>query len=108
VCLLVSHAQPDSPAAARLEALAATRDGFELANTDLELRREGDVLGAAQSGARSSLRLLRVTRDVEILTKARTEAERVVAAGPALAEFEDLRLAIDAITPSREEYLERT
>lgn len=108
VCLLVSHAPQDSDAAARLEALASTRDGFELANTDLELRREGDVLGAAQSGARSSLRLLRVTRDVEILVKARDEAERVVSTGPALAEFGDLRHAIDALTPSREQYLERT
>ncbi len=108
VCLLVSHAPPDSDAATRLEALAATRDGFELANTDLELRREGDVLGAAQSGARSSLRLLRVTRDVEILVKARDEAERVVATGPALAEFPHLREAIEDLTPSREQYLERT
>ena len=107
-CLLVSHAPPDSPAATRLEALARTRDGFELAEVDLELRREGDVLGAAQSGARSSLRLLRVTRDVEILTKARTEAERVVAAGAALAEFEDLRHAIAELAPEHEEYLERT
>ena len=107
-CLLVSHAEPDSPAAARLEALARTRDGFELAETDLELRREGDVLGAAQSGARSSLRLLRVTRDVEILAKARDEAERVVAAGAALAEFPDLRRAIAALSPEHELYLERT
>jgi len=108
VCLLVSHAPAESTAAERLEALAATRDGFELANTDLELRREGDVLGAAQSGARSSLRLLRVTRDVEILVKAREEADRVVGAGAALAEFPALRLAIEQISPDREEYLERT
>ncbi|MDQ2624481.1 MAG: ATP-dependent DNA helicase RecG, partial [Actinomycetota bacterium] len=78
------------------------------ANTDLELRREGDVLGAAQSGAKSSLRLLRVTRDVEILVKAREEAERVVATGAALAEFPALRRAIEEISPDREEYLERT
>jgi len=107
-CLLVSHAPPDTPAAARLEALARTRDGFELAEVDLELRREGDVLGAAQSGARSSLRLLRVTRDVEILTKAREEAERVVAAGAALAEFPDLRRAVAELSPEHEQYLERT
>lgn len=108
LCLLVSHAPPDTSASTRLEALARTRDGFELAETDLELRREGDVLGAAQSGSRSSLRLLRVTRDVEILTKARDEAERVVAAGAALAEFPDLRLAIAALSPEHEQFLERT
>ena len=108
VCLLVSHAPPDSTASERLEALAATRDGFELASTDLELRREGDVLGSAQSGARSSLRLLRVTRDVEILEKAREEAERIVSSDAELEGLPALRRAIEAISPDREEFLGRT
>ena len=59
VCLLVTQAPPGTPARARVEAVAATGDGFALAETDLELRGEGDVLGPLQSGARSSLRLLR-------------------------------------------------
>ncbi|PKQ16511.1 MAG: ATP-dependent DNA helicase RecG, partial [Actinobacteria bacterium HGW-Actinobacteria-8] len=63
LCLLVSHAQEGSVSLERLTAVASTSDGFALAEKDLELRREGDVLGAAQSGGRNSLRLLRVLRD---------------------------------------------
>jgi ATP-dependent DNA helicase RecG len=71
LCLLVSRAQPGTPALARLEAVAATLDGFELSRIDLEQRREGDVLGQAQSGTRSHLRLLRVLRDEEMIVRAR-------------------------------------
>ncbi len=71
ICLLVTNAQPDSPAAERLRAVASTRDGFELATVDLAQRREGNVLGAAQSGATSNLRLLRVLDDAEIIEQAR-------------------------------------
>jgi ATP-dependent DNA helicase RecG len=82
VCLLLSAADADSPARERLEAVAATRDGFALAEVDLEQRREGDVLGSSQSGLRSSLRLLRVVTDAELITTTRTLADRWVAADP--------------------------
>jgi ATP-dependent DNA helicase RecG len=84
VCLLVTTAPAGEPARARLEAVAATRDGFELAELDLEQRREGDVLGAAQAGSRSSLRLLRVTEHAEVISQARELAAECVARDPGL------------------------
>ncbi|ERK71399.1 putative ATP-dependent DNA helicase RecG, partial [Leifsonia aquatica ATCC 14665] len=74
LCLLVTAAEEGSLARERVEAVAATLDGFELANVDLELRREGDVLGSRQSGGRSSLRLLRVASDGELIGEARVAA----------------------------------
>lgn len=83
LCLLVANLSADLvDARARLQAVAASRDGFELAETDLQIRREGNVLGAAQSGARSALRLLRVTDDIDVIEQARSLAEDVVAADP--------------------------
>ncbi len=79
VCLLVTSAGPDSPAAVRLAAVAETRDGFELAELDLQQRREGDVLGAQQAGGRSTLRLLRVLADAGLIVEARHVAEELVA-----------------------------
>nr|BFF11723.1 ATP-dependent DNA helicase RecG [Microbacterium flavescens] len=84
LCLLVTEAGAGSPARERVDAVAATLDGFELAEVDLELRGEGDVLGDAQSGARSSLRLLRVVKDADIIAEARVAAEAVLADDPAL------------------------
>ncbi|WP_159809694.1 ATP-dependent DNA helicase RecG [Cellulomonas citrea] len=108
LCLLVSAAPEGSDAAERLAALAATRDGFELAQRDLELRREGDVLGAAQSGVASSLRLLRVTRDGAVIERARTAARRLVAQDPELAGHPALRAAIESLlVGDREEYLDK-
>ncbi|WP_418276440.1 ATP-dependent DNA helicase RecG [Isoptericola jiangsuensis] len=108
LCLLVSTAQPGSPAAARVEALAATTDGFELATLDLELRSEGDVLGAAQSGRASSLRLLRVVKDADLIAEARTEATGVVDADPSLEGHPRLADAIAAqLDAAQEEFLER-
>ncbi|MFT4081036.1 MAG: ATP-dependent DNA helicase RecG [Nocardioides sp.] len=78
VCLLVSAAESGTPARVRLEAVAATGDGFELARVDLEQRREGDVLGASQSGFRSSLENLRVLRDERTITEARAAAEELL------------------------------
>jgi ATP-dependent DNA helicase RecG len=86
ICLLISRAPEDSLARARLDAVAATRDGFALAEIDLEQRREGNVLGAEQSGERSSLRLLRVLADAELIASARSLAERCVAADPELSD----------------------
>lgn len=90
LCLLVTHAEEGSLARQRVDAVAATLDGFELANVDLELRREGDVLGSRQSGGRSSLKLLRVVSDGELISEARVAAAETLddgglSAHPALA-----------------------
>ncbi|MFX4271136.1 ATP-dependent DNA helicase RecG [Propionibacteriaceae bacterium Y1685] len=82
VCLLLTGVDPDSDARARLDAVAATRDGFALADVDLEQRREGDVLGSSQSGGRSGLRLLRVLRDAEQIAIAREVAAEAVRRDP--------------------------
>ena len=88
--------------------MAATSDGFELARVDLEQRREGDVLGAAQSGGRTSLRLLRAIRDEDLIAEARVEATHVVDVDPDLELLPGLRLALDQLLdPDREAYLDR-
>ncbi|AWZ08494.1 MULTISPECIES: ATP-dependent DNA helicase RecG [unclassified Streptomyces] len=108
LCLLVSEMHEASPARARLAAVAATLDGFELSRIDLEQRREGDVLGQAQSGVRSSLRMLAVIEDEEVITQAREEATRVVAEDPELADLPGLRTALEALLDTeREQYLEK-
>ncbi|MFI8002715.1 ATP-dependent DNA helicase RecG [Streptomyces sp. NPDC086010] len=108
LCLLVSEAHEASPARARLSAVAATLDGFELSRIDLEQRREGDVLGQAQSGVRSSLRVLSVIDDEEVIAAAREEAVRVVADDPDLDRLPELRIALDALLDKdREEYLDK-
>jgi ATP-dependent DNA helicase RecG len=95
LCLLLTAAEDDSIALQRIEAVAAESDGFKLSEIDLELRREGDVLGASQSGGRSSLRLLRVIQDSELIQKVRIELEELFEADPLLANHPTLRLAID-------------
>jgi ATP-dependent DNA helicase RecG len=82
VCLLITAVASGEPARTRLEAVAATRDGFELAELDLEQRREGDVLGAVQAGSRSSLRLLRVLEHGEVIAQARELAIECVSRDP--------------------------
>lgn len=94
LCLLVTEAPEGSPARSRVEAVAATTDGFALAEVDLELRGEGDVLGDAQSGARSSLRLLRVVADADLIAIARAAAERVLEDDPALLRHPGLAAAL--------------
>jgi ATP-dependent DNA helicase RecG len=108
LCLLVTEMPEASAARQRLNAVAATLDGFELSRIDLEQRREGDVLGQAQSGARSSLRVLAVIEDEEVIAEAREEAARVVAADPELTSLPGLRTALDALLDEeREGYLEK-
>ncbi|WP_066949473.1 ATP-dependent DNA helicase RecG [Streptomyces lushanensis] len=108
LCLLVTDMPEASPARARLGAVAATLDGFELSRIDLEQRREGDVLGQAQSGARSSLRMLAVIEDEEVIAAAREEAVAVVARDPELAGSPELRTALDALLDTeRERYLDK-
>jgi ATP-dependent DNA helicase RecG len=108
VCLLVSEAPPGTTARERLDAVASTTDGFELARRDLELRREGDVLGASQSGRRSGLRLLSLLRDEETISEARDHAQRLVEDDPALAGSPGLAAMVAAIVDDeRAEYLEK-
>ncbi|MFG2559463.1 ATP-dependent DNA helicase RecG [Streptomyces sp. NPDC048496] len=108
LCLLVSEAHEASPARARLSAVAATLDGFELSRIDLEQRREGDVLGQAQSGVRTSLRMLSVIDDEEVIAAAREEAVTIVAADPELVRLPELRTALAALLDKeREEYLDK-
>ncbi|MBM3717325.1 MAG: ATP-dependent DNA helicase RecG, partial [Actinobacteria bacterium] len=95
LCLLVTEASPGSSSRARVDAVARTLDGFELAEVDLELRGEGDVLGDRQSGARSSLRMLRVVTDAALITEARAEAERVLDDDPALQRHAGLAAALE-------------
>ena len=94
LCLLVTEANVGTPARARVEAVAATLDGFELAEVDLELRGEGDVLGDAQSGVRSSLRLLRVMKDQDVIELARDVAEKILAEDPMLTKHPGLAEAL--------------
>ncbi|GHI94709.1 ATP-dependent DNA helicase RecG [Streptomyces olivaceus] len=108
LCLLVTEMPEASAARQRLNAVAGTLDGFELSRIDLEQRREGDVLGQAQSGARTSLRVLAVIEDEEIIAEARQEAAAVVAADPELTGLPALRTALDALLDDeREQYLEK-
>ncbi|GGQ87170.1 ATP-dependent DNA helicase RecG [Streptomyces flaveolus] len=108
LCLLVTEMPEASAARQRLNAVAGTLDGFELSRIDLEQRREGDVLGQAQSGARTSLRVLAVIEDEEIIAEAREEAAAVVAADPELTSLPGLRTALDALLDEeREQYLEK-
>ena len=94
ICLFVTSAEAETLARERVEAVASTLDGFELANIDLELRQEGDVLGSGQSGGRSSLRLLRVAKDGELIADARELAMSVLVDDPQLENHEALRAAI--------------
>jgi ATP-dependent DNA helicase RecG len=108
LCLLVSEAAEGGSARARLDAVAATLDGFELSRVDLEQRREGDVLGQAQSGTRSSLRMLAVIEDEDVIAAAREEAVRLVAADPGLEAHPALRAALGSLLDAeRAEYLDK-
>jgi ATP-dependent DNA helicase RecG len=108
LCLLVSEAPEESPARERLDAVASTTDGFVLSRIDLTQRREGDVLGTAQAGRRSSLRLLRLLEDEELIGQAREEAVALVTADPALASWPGLATAVQALVDhERAAFLEK-
>jgi len=107
VCLLVTDAPPDTQARDRLDAVASTLDGFQLARLDLEQRREGQVLGAAQSG-RSSFRLLSLLRDEQLIVAAREEANAVVEADPELGRHPELQAAVaELIDAEQADFLEK-
>ena len=108
VCLLVTEAVEGTPARERLEAVASTTDGFKLSEIDLEQRREGDVLGASQSGKHSHLRLLSLLRDAKLITDARAEASALVGDDPDLSKYPALAASVAALVDEeRAEYLEK-
>jgi ATP-dependent DNA helicase RecG len=97
LCLLLTAAEDDSIALQRIEAVAGESDGFKLSEIDLELRREGDVLGATQSGGRSSLLLLRVIQDSELIQKVRLEVEELFESDPELGNSPILRALLEQV-----------
>ncbi|MER7332536.1 MULTISPECIES: ATP-dependent DNA helicase RecG [unclassified Micromonospora] len=108
LCLLVTEALEGASARERLDAVASTTDGFKLAELDLEQRREGDVLGATQSGRRSHLRLLSLLRDADLIRDARAEAIALVEEDPELARHPALAASVAALVDEeRAEYLEK-
>jgi len=108
LCLLVTDSPPGSPARERLDAVAATVDGFALSRLDLEQRREGNVLGAAQAGRKSGLKMLTLLRDEELIVQARAEAQAVVDADPRLAGHPALVSAIRTLLDEEQaEFLEK-
>ena len=108
VCLLVSAAEDGTPTRERLDAVASTRNGFDLAQRDLEIRREGDVLGGSQSGVRSSLRLLRVVEDADVIAWARAAAEELLGTDPDLESYPALREAMTRWDAEQAEFLEKS
>lgn len=107
-CLLVTTLEPGHPSRRRLDAVAATTDGFALSQEDLKLRREGDILGASQSGGRSTLKLLRVLEHEDVIARARQDAWRIVGGDPSLGAHPGLAAAIDEyLNPEKEAFLER-
>jgi ATP-dependent DNA helicase RecG len=108
LCLLVTDSPEGTAGRERLAAVAATADGFQLARLDLELRREGDVLGAVQSGRRSGLKLLSLLRDEDLIGQARETAQQLVEADPDLTEHPALaRLAADLLNEERAQFLQK-
>jgi ATP-dependent DNA helicase RecG len=108
VCLLVTETLGGTATRERLDAVASTLDGFELARVDLEMRREGDILGATQSGTRSALKLLSLLRDEELIAEARVEAQELVSRSPDLAEFPGLAAMVASlVSGTKAEYLEK-
>ena len=107
-CLLVTRQEEGGMSRERLDAVASTTDGFELSRIDLAQRREGDILGAAQSGSKSTLRFLRALADADIIERAREDARSVVEKDPTLAKHPSLARTIDrALDADREAFLGR-
>jgi ATP-dependent DNA helicase RecG len=108
VCLLVTESVEGTAARERLDAVASTTDGFKLSEIDLEQRREGDVLGASQSGKHSHLRLLSLLRDAKLITDARAEAAELIGDDPDLTKYPALAASVAALVDEeRAEFLEK-
>jgi ATP-dependent DNA helicase RecG len=109
LCLMLTQLAAGHPALQRLDEVAKTRDGFALAEVDLRQRREGDVLGAAQSGRKSQLKLLSLLKDEELIKLARIEAQNVIDADPTLQNHLQLQEFLwDFFDPDRTEYLHKS
>ena len=105
LCLMLTSAEKDSLALERVQAVANTTDGFKLSEIDLELRREGDVLGASQSGGRSSLKLLRVLKDSPLIQEARAEILTIFESDPTLEKNLLLAQCLDQLDKARQDFL---
>ena len=108
LCLMLTSAEQDSLALERVQAVAATIDGFKLSEIDLELRREGDVLGANQSGGRSSLKLLRVLADSKMIQEAREEVISLFEADPTLEKHSLLAQCLEQLDKQRQDFLTKS
>ena len=109
VCLLVTETLDGTATRERLAAVESTTDGFELSQLDLELRREGDILGSAQSGKRSGLKLLSLLRDEDVIAESRARAQEIIAEDPTLGNFLGLaHMVADVVDVERAEYLEKS
>ena len=108
LCLLLTGAEAGTVSLERVQAVASTLDGFKLSELDLELRREGDVLGASQSGGRSSLRLLRVVQDAELILRIRDLVADLYSADPLLSQHAALARAIAEQDEARQEFLAKS
>ena len=103
LCLLLTTAEEGSLALERVQAVASTLDGFRLSEIDLELRGEGDVLGANQSGTRSSLKLLRVMKDAELISRMRAAAEKLLESDPTLEKHLTLAETLERLDEAAKE-----
>jgi ATP-dependent DNA helicase RecG len=109
ICLLVTEALDGTATRERLSAVESTTDGFELSRLDLELRREGDILGSAQHGKRSGLKMLSLLRDEDVIADAREQAQAIVAEDPALGKYLGLaHMVAEVVDADRAEYLEKS
>jgi ATP-dependent DNA helicase RecG len=108
LCLMLTSAEQDSLALERVNAVAATTDGFRLSEIDLELRREGDVLGANQSGGRSSLKLLRVLADSKMIQEVRDEVIEMFEADPTLEKHPALAQSLELLDKARQDFLTKS
>ncbi|WIX88497.1 ATP-dependent DNA helicase RecG [Amycolatopsis sp. DG1A-15b] len=109
LCLLVTETLDGTATRERLAAVESTTDGFELSRLDLELRREGDILGAAQSGKRSTLKLLSLLRDEDVIAASRALAQELVTQDPELTKYRGLaQMVADVVDVERAEYLEKS
>jgi ATP-dependent DNA helicase RecG len=105
LCLMLTSAEEGSLALERVKAVAATTDGFKLSEIDLELRREGDVLGATQSGGRSSLRLLRVLQDSKLIQDVRVEVSKIFQEDPTLEKHPLVAETLIQLDKARQDFL---